>query len=213
MTSLPNLFRPFSWRIAVVSAILAVPLLVSSVWVWNQIRAVPEGYRDGASFQLVSGQGVPVSGGLQVTDVGLDGKAIVATELPDLAASNYESIRFAVEGLDSATGAGIYFTVKAQPTVGHPRALTLQMVRDGLVRISEDPRWSGEIQTIGFIIQGPLKSSIVIRGITLVPAVMPLVNPVIWALLGLAYALLAYIGLAAFLGNSSGAERGQTQQE
>jgi hypothetical protein len=213
MFSLPNLFRAFSWRIAIVSVILTVPSVVSSMWAWNQVRAVPAGYRDGGSFQVIAGKGSPVSGALQVTEVGPDGRAIVATELPGLMAKQYESVQFDAEGLDSAAGAGIYFTVKTQPTVGHPRALTLQMARQGLVQISEDPRWDGEVQTIGFIIQGPLQRPIVIRGITLVPAAMLPVNPVIWGLLGLAYTLLGYIGLATFLGKSSGAKSGHTQQD
>jgi hypothetical protein len=211
--SLPNTFKAFSWRIAVVSAILAVPSVVSSVWAWNQIQAVPAGYRDGASFQVISGRGSPVTGGLQVTEVGADGRAIVATELPDLIAKQYESVRFEIEGLDSASGAGIYFTAKSQPTVGHPRALTLQMARDGVVRISEDPRWDGEVQTIGFIIQGPLQRAITVRGITLVPAEIPSVNPTLWVVLGVVYMFLAYIALATFLGNSSGAKGGHSQHD
>lgn len=214
MLSLPNRLRAFSWRFAVVAVILAVPMGVSSMWIWNEIRAVPAGYRDGASFQVIEGLGSPVAGALQVTDVGSDGRAIVATELPDLIAKQYESVRFDAEGLDSAAGAGIYFTLRSQPTVGHPRALTLQMARQGIVRISEDPRWDGKVQTLGFIIQGPLQRPIVIRGITLVPAASPDLNPVIWVILGLVYTLLAYIGIAVFLGGaSSGPKRGQTQQE
>jgi hypothetical protein len=205
MPSLPNPLQSFSWRIAFVALILTIPSVVGSVWVWNQVRAVPAGYRDGGSFQMIAGKGAPISGALQVTEVGPDGRAIVATELPGVVAKRYASVRFDVEGLDSAAGAGIYFTVSTQPTVGHPRALTLQMARQGLVPISEDPRWDGEVQTLGFIIQGPLQRPILIRGITLVPAATPPVNPVIWGLLGLAYAWLAYIGLVAFLRNSTGA--------
>ena len=203
MTSLTNPFKAFSWRLMVVAVIAAVPLVISTLWVWQQLTAVPVGYREGSAFQLVEGEGTKVPAGLQVNGVGAQGRAIVTTELPDLVAEQYESVRFDIEGLDSAEGAGIYFTVKSQPTVGHPRALTLQMARQGIVRISEDPRWAGQVQTIGFIIQGPLKRPIVIRGLTLVPTAASPVGPAIWIASGILYAVVAYAGLMIVFGGPS----------
>jgi hypothetical protein len=202
MTSLTNPFKAFSWRVAVVAVIVAIPLVVSTLWVRQQLSAVPVGYREGSTFQLIEGEGTKLPAGLQVRGVGAQGRAIVTTELPDLAAEQYESVRFDIEGLDAAEGAGIYFTVKSQPTVGHPRALTLQMARQGVVRISEDPRWEGQVQTIGFIVQGPLKQPIVFRGLTLVPTVVSPVGPAIWIGLGILYSVIAYAGLMIVFGGS-----------
>jgi hypothetical protein len=47
--------------------------------------------------------------------------------------------------------------------------LTLALVRQGRIEMSEDPRWIGEIETIGFIIQGPIRRDITIRSVTLLP--------------------------------------------
>jgi hypothetical protein len=195
MAILTNTSKAFSWRLAVVALILAFPLVAATIWVWQQVSAVPVGYREGTEFQLIEGSGVKVPTGLKLDGVGAEGRAIVATELPDLPAEQYESVRFDIEGLDSAAGAGIYFTVRSQPTVGHPRALSLQMARQGIVRISEDPRWAGQVQTIGFIVQGPLNQPILIRGLTLVPTAVSPVNARIWIGLGILYAAIAYAGL------------------
>lgn len=199
MASLMKYQFAFSWRLAVIAVLFSVLAVASSVWIWQKLSTVPAGSRAGSTFEIIEGVGLASSAGLEITEVGKEGRAIVATELPNVKASHFERVGFDIEGLDSAGGAGIYFTVSSQPTVGHPRALTLQMAREGVVFISEDPRWTGEVQTLGFIIQGPLKRPILIKNVTLFPAPAREKHPAVWGALGLLYFALAYVGFALLL--------------
>lgn len=199
MTSLMKYRHVFSWRIATVASLLSISAVVGSAWIWQKLSTVPAGSRDGSTFEIIEGVGLASPAGFEITEVGKEGRAIVATELPNVQASHFERVVFDIEGLDSAGGAGIYFTVSSQPTVGHPRALTLQMAREGMVSIAEDPRWTGEVQTLGFIIQGPLKRPILIKNVTLLPAPARGKSPIFWGALGLLYFALTYVGLVLLL--------------
>jgi hypothetical protein len=189
----------FSWRLAAIAALVSVLAVATSLSIWQRLSTVPPGSRDGSTFELIEGVGLATPAGFEITEVGKEGRAIVATELPNVRANHFERVGFDIEGLDSAGGAGIYFTVSSQPTVGHPRALTLRMAREGSVSIAEDPRWTGEVQTLGFIIQGPLKRPVLIKNVTLFPVSAPEKHPAFWGALGLLYFAITYAGLALLL--------------
>lgn len=169
MISVADVFRGLSWRLGVLAGLIAVPLSLGVFWAWESFSSPPPGRREGASFQIVEGRGEITAAGFRIPQGADASRVIVATALPAVRARVYGSMIFDIEGLDAAQGAGIYFTRRQDPSVGHPRALSLGHVRQRRIEMSEDPRWIGEIEVLGFIIQGPLSRDIVIRSVTLLP--------------------------------------------
>ena len=170
MISAADIFRGHSWRLGLVAGLIALPISLGLFWVWESFSSPPPGRRDGATFQVVEGRGEIINAGLRIPAGGDANRVIVATALPTAArAGAYASMSFDIEGLDAAQGAGVYFTRRQDPTVGHPRALSLAAVRQGRLEMAEDPRWVGEIEVIGFIMQGPIRRDITVRSITLLP--------------------------------------------
>lgn len=149
----------------VLAAVLAVPLVVVVFWVWESYRASPTLQFEGFKFQVLEGQGRPAQGGVSITAVGPQGRAIVAVPMGIADARRYPRVSFVVSGLDRASGAGVYWTNTGTPEVGHPRGLSLDEVRSGEITLSSDPRWSGSIESLGFIIQGPLNEEVIFRSV------------------------------------------------
>jgi hypothetical protein len=158
-----------SIALTVSAAVLAVPLAVLILWLWERLSTEPSARFEGVSFQLLSGEGGFGQGGLELRQVGPNGQGIMGVRIRNLPAEKFGEISFSMLGLENAQGAGVYWHRKSDPGVSHARALSIDEVRNGRARLDVDPQWVGEIQTFGFIVQGPIKSAVVLRSLGFVP--------------------------------------------
>ena len=118
---------------------------------------------DGSAFQVLLGEGTTAAAGAELRKVAINGQGVVAALADELAADTYRAIRFATPGIESATGSAIYWHRKTDPAVSHYKALTLDQVRNGEIILTAADQWSGQIQTFGFVVQGPLKQPVTIK--------------------------------------------------
>lgn len=160
--------RSVWWRVAL-AGLLAIPLVVFIFWVWERLTVTPAIRFEGPAFQLLAGEGASTQFGLQITKVAADGRAVVGLPMGGRDASAFDSLSFEIRGLEGATGAGIYWTRTDQPGVGIPRPFSLEEVREGRVVLSGFPGWEGRLDSVGFIVQGPLQGEVLFRAINLQP--------------------------------------------
>jgi hypothetical protein len=151
----------------VASAVIAIPLVIVAFWLWEGYRASPALQFEGVKLQVLEGEGVPAAGGVSIRTVSPQGRAMIAIPVGVADAARYPLVSFTVVGLDRAGGAGVYWTNTDKPGVGHPRPLSLEEARSGVIRLQGDPRWQGSIESLGFIIQGPLAQEVLFQSIGL----------------------------------------------
>lgn len=149
--------------------LLAIPLVVLVFWLWERLTETPPVRFEGPAFQLLAGEGAATQFGLQITKLAADGRAMVGLPMAGRDAENFDSLSFDIRGLEGATGAGLYWTRSDQPGVGIPRPFSLDEVREGRVVLSGSPGWGGQLDSLGFIVQGPLQGEVLFRAINLQP--------------------------------------------
>lgn len=154
---------------AVLAGVLALPITLVLLFLVERNAGVPELRLEGFVFQLLVGQGGMTPSGLELRAPDASGRALAALPLSNLRAERYRALRFDVTGLDLAAGSSLYWVRADQPTVGLSRPLTLEEARRGDVQLDQDPRWRGEILSVGFIVQSPFDSPVLIRSIGFVP--------------------------------------------
>ena len=162
---LPAMLSRRSLVLTVGAALLALPIAVLLLWAWERLSTEPSARFEGASFQVLAGEGGFAQGGLELRSAGTAGQGVLALRLKDLPAAKFGSLKFSVIGLDRAAGAGVYWNRKDSPAVSHARPLSLEEVRLGEAQIAGDARWRGDIQTFGLIVQGPLNGEVVLRSL------------------------------------------------
>ncbi len=158
-----------AWIGALVLGLLAIPSTVVLLWIWVRLGSVAPLRFEGPSLMVLEGDAVASQGGLQVRGTSPQGRVIVGVGLAGIDASRLGAVVFDAPGLQTATGAGLYWTARSNPSLGIPRELSLAEVVRGRADLSTDPRWTGNLESLGLIINGPLKGEITIRYLGLVP--------------------------------------------
>ena len=123
----------------------------------------------GSAFGILAGEGGITPQGAELRQVAANGQGVIAALVNDLSADRYRVVAFTASGLESAVGAGVYWHREQDPERSHARGLTLAEVRAGRVTLGPEDNWSGEIQTFGFVVQGPIGSPVVISEVSFSP--------------------------------------------
>jgi len=162
-------------RTTLLIAVAAVVLAVALVYFAGS-RATPDPAPlpgpiriAGGAFGVLAGEGGTTPQGAELREVAANGQGVIAALVNDLSADRYRVVAFKASGLESAVGAGVYWHRKQDPERSNARGLTLAEVRAGRVTLGPEDNWSGEIQTFGFVVQGPIGSPVVISEVSFSP--------------------------------------------
>lgn len=170
MITILTILRRRAWLHAAFAALLAVPAVVLVFWFWERLTVTPAVRFEGPSFQLLAGQGASTQFGLQIPRMASEGRIIVGLPMGARDAADFDSLSFDIRGLENAAGAGLYWTRADNPAVGIPRPLSLDEVRQGRVALTGYPGWEGGLESVGFVVQGPLRGEVLFRFVNLQPA-------------------------------------------
>lgn len=145
--------------------IIAVTVVIMAALVYfstdRGVETPPKRF-EGTAFRVLLGDGGTTPQGASLRSLPPNGQGVIAVLANELSAATYRRLRFSVTGLEAAVGAGVYWHRKSDPTVSHFRALTLEQVRSGVLQLGPEDQWSGDIQTFGFVVQGPISTPVTI---------------------------------------------------
>jgi hypothetical protein len=165
--SAPRAHVSLSRRIGVVAASALLGLALALLLLG--LAPTPSTQLTGAQFQVREGAGKVVGDALEVSGLAPNGQIVLVAALPDIPAYRYASVAFRASGLEGTQSAAVFWISRAAPKDAHPRALTPDAIRAGRVVLAGDERWRGDMITLGFVAQGPMRGPIRLEAVELQP--------------------------------------------
>ncbi len=152
-----------------VSLVLAtvVPLLAGWFY-FSRVELEPVPVQLG-SLETVSGEVSRVNG-LIVIDEGDEKNQVVMMALvPRFPTKLYEAVSWKAKGFTEASGGALLWITTQGGNRVFVRRLTLPDVREGRINIGGHPDWSGDVDRVGLLIQGPWQGPVTFESIQIEP--------------------------------------------